>query len=116
MSLTSSDIYDSMAHMFAVIKTGGKQYVVTPGTKLKIEKIEGIKGDSVSFSDVLLTSDEKKVSVGTPIVEGAKVTGTIVSQTRDTKKLIFRFHSKVRYRKTKGHRQPLTEVQITDIK
>ncbi len=113
--MTSRGPFASMGHMFAVIKTGGKQYVVTPETKLKIEKIEGNKGDVVSFDEVLLVSDGDKVSVGTPIVDGAKVQGTIVRQTRDTKKLIFRYHAKVRYRKTKGHKQPLTEVQITSI-
>ena len=101
--------------MFAVIKTGGKQYVVAPDTKLKIEKIKGEAGDTVSFDQVLLISDKDKTTLGTPIVQGVKVQGTIVRQTRDEKKLIFRYHSKVRYRKTKGHRQPLTEVKITGI-
>jgi len=101
--------------MFAVIKTGGKQYIVEPGTKLNIEKIEGNAGDSILFDEVLLTSQDQKTSVGVPVVAGAKVEETIVKQTRDEKKLIFRYHAKVRYRKTKGHRQPLTEVQITKI-
>ncbi len=104
-----------MRHMFAVIKTGGKQYLVAPDTKLRIEKIQGEAGDTVSFDQVLLTSDGTKTNVGAPTVSGAKVQGTIIKQTRDEKKLIFRYHSKVRYRKTKGHRQPLTEVKITSV-
>jgi len=101
--------------MFAVIKTGGKQYVVEPNTKLKIEKLEGNAGDSVSFDEIFLVDNAGKTQVGTPVVSGAQVTGKILSQTRDEKKLIFRYHAKTRYRKTKGHKQPLTEVQITEI-
>jgi large subunit ribosomal protein L21 len=101
--------------MFAVIKTGGKQYIVEPKTKLHIEKVEGNAGDAVVFDEVLLVSDGEKTTVGNPIVSEKKVTGVIVKQTRDEKKLVFRYHSKTRYRKTKGHKQPLTEIEITNI-
>lgn len=102
--------------MFAVIKTGGKQYIVEPKQKIKIEKVVGNAGDAVSFDEVLLVSDRDKTAIGNPVVSGAKVAGVIVKQVRDEKKLIFRYHSKTRYRKTKGHRQQLTEVAITEIK
>ncbi|MBP6855560.1 MAG: 50S ribosomal protein L21 [Candidatus Pacebacteria bacterium] len=101
--------------MFAVIKTGGKQYVVTPDQKIKIEKITGDQGANVSFDRVLLVADGDKVSVGTPDVS-ARVEGSIIRQARDKKKIVFKYHSKARVRKTKGHRQPFTEVQITSIK
>lgn len=102
--------------MFAVIKTGGKQYVVSPSDKIKIEKIDGNVGDKISFGDVLLFSDGKSNSVGTPKIDGVKVEGEILRQARDKKKIIFKYHSKARVRKTKGHRQHFTEVKITGIK
>ncbi len=102
--------------MFAVIKTGGKQYVVSPDTKLKIEKIKGEVGDTVSFPDVLLFSDGSRTLVGQPAVSGASVEAKIIRQTRDEKKTVFRYHAKTRYRKLKGHRQQISEVQITSIK
>jgi large subunit ribosomal protein L21 len=99
---------------FAIIKTGGKQYRVSPGTVLRVEKLEGNAGDAVSLSDVLLTAKEGTVSIGMPLVE-TPVTATIVRQMRDEKKIIFRYHSKTRYRKLKGHRQHLTELEIKTI-
>lgn len=104
-----------MVRMFAVIKTGGKQYLVEPSTKLKIEKIEGKTGDAVAFDAVLLTADGSVATIGTPTVAGAKVEGEIVRQFRDTKKIIFKYHAKARERTLKGHRQPLTEVIIKKI-
>ena len=101
--------------LFAVIKTGGKQYVVRPGQRLKVEKLDVGENAAISF-DVLLVADEKSVAVGAPLVKGATVTGKVLGQGRDKKKIIFRYHAKTRYRKMKGHRQPFTEVQITDIK
>lgn len=102
--------------MFAVIKTGGKQYIVHSGQKLKIEKLETEAGKSVEFGDVLLIANDKKTEIGTPLVEGAMVKGKIAGQGRGTKQIVFRYHAKTRYRKKKGHRQPFTEVEITDIK
>ncbi len=101
---------------FAVIKTGGKQYIVSPKDTIKIEKIAGDAGNTVSFQEVLLTGDDASCVVGAPAVQGAVVEGTILRQARDKKKLVFKYHSKTRYHKTKGHRQPFTEVQITNIK
>ncbi len=102
--------------MFAVIKTGGKQYVVTPDQKLKIEKIDGEANSKVSFDEVLLVSDGLSATIGKPNVSGAKVEGEILRQARDRKKIIFKYHSKARVRKTKGHRQYFTEIKITGIK
>lgn len=97
----------------AVIETGGKQYKVSEGQKIKIEKLVSDKGD-VIFDKVLLISD-KDVKVGTPYLENAKVEGKVVKEGREKKKIVFRYHSKTRYRKKKGHRQPFTEVEITKI-
>ncbi len=99
----------------AVIKTGGKQYIVSPGEKVKIEKIEGNAGDAVKFDSVLLKVDGDNVEVGSPNLNGANVEGKILDQGRGDKKIVFRYHSKTRYRKKKGHRQLFTEVEIMKI-
>ena len=99
---------------FAVIKTGGKQYLVSADQKIKIEKLEGEVGSKISFDAVLAKFDENKAEIGKPLL-GAKVEGEILKQARDRKKLIFKYHSKSRVRKTKGHRQHFTEVKITKI-
>ena len=100
---------------FAVIATGGKQYIVTPGTKLKVEKLEGKEGDTITFGEVLLFVDGDAVKVGMPSLDGAGVEAKVLRQMRDKKKIIFKYHSKVRRRRTKGHRQHLTEIEITKI-
>ncbi len=100
---------------FAIIETGGKQYKVRKGSKIKIEKLEGEKGVAVSFDKVLLTADKDSVSVGTPLVKGAEVAGKIVSQGRGEKKIIFKYSSKARTRRKKGHRQHFTEVEIVNV-
>ena len=97
---------------FSIIETGGKQYRVSSGQKIKIEKVPGEKDGSVIFDKVLLLVNGEETSIGVPYVAGAKVEGRIVRQARDKKKIIFRYHSKTRYRKKKGHRQPFTEVEI----
>ena len=100
---------------FAIIKTGGKQYKVAVGDKVKVEKLPGEEGGVISFEEVLLTSKGDSVSIGDPRVSGAKVAGKVLQQARDKKKLVFRYHSKTRYRKTKGHRQHFTEVEIVKV-
>ena len=100
---------------FAVIKTGGKQYIVEPGKKIKVEKLEAEEGKEVIFDQVLLTSDVKKLLVGTPLVEGAKVTGKVLKQGRADKIVVFKYKPKKRYKKKQGHRQSFTEVEITKI-
>ena len=100
---------------FAVIKTGGKQYIVESGQKLKIEKIDAKDGGKVLFQEVLLVADGDKIEIGMPIVKGAKVEAEVLGQGREKKKIVFKYHSKARYRKKKGHRQPFTEIEIKKI-
>ncbi len=101
---------------FAIIVTGGKQYRVSIGQKLKIEKLPLEAGGDVSFEKVLLVADGEDVKVGKPTVAGALVTGKVLMQGRARKVIVFKYHSKTRYRKKKGHRQMFTEVEITGIK
>lgn len=101
--------------MFAVIETGGKQYIALPSERLTVEKIPGQKGDKVVFNKVLLFFDGKKTVVGTPYIKGAKVEAEVADQFRDKKKIVFRYHSKTRYRKLKGHRQHQTKVKIISL-
>ena len=101
--------------MLAVIKTGGKQYLVTPGQKIKIEKLEIPEGGEVIFEDVLLLSKNDKVEVGNPLIKGAKVIGKVLSHGKGKKVIVFKYKSKTRYKKKKGHRQPFTEVEILKI-
>ena len=100
---------------FAVIKTGGKQYLVQPGQKLKVEKLYAQEGGKIVFDEVLLASDDKKTEVGTPYVKDAKVEARVLKQGRAKKVIVFKYHSKTRYRKKKGHRQHFTEVEIIKI-
>ena len=103
-----------MAEM-AVIKTGGKQYIVAPGTKLKIEKLPQEEGTDVEFSEVLLLENDKGLEVGAPFVQGAKVKGKILKQGKGKKVVVFKFKAKKRERTKKGHRQLYSEVEITSI-
>lgn len=101
--------------MQAIIETGGKQYLVSAGTKIKIEKLDAEEGGVAVFDAVLLIFVDKKTEIGTPYVSGASVEGKILTQGRGDKKIVFRYKAKVRRRKMKGHRQPFTEVEITKI-
>lgn len=101
---------------FAVIETGGKQYRVSSATRLKVELLEGEQGSEIKFDKVLLVGNGDEVNVGTPYVSGASVTGVILKQGRGKKEIVFKYHSKTRRRKKKGHRQFFTEIQIKDIK
>ena len=98
--------------MLAVIKTGGKQYKVSPGNKIKIEKVEGKEGEEITFNQVLLLEKQKKVEIGTPLVKGAKVIGKILQQGKGKKVIILKYKPKTRYKKKTGHRQPFTEIEI----
>ena len=98
--------------MFAVIKTGGKQYKVAKDSVIVVEKLAGEAGSAVSFNEVLMSGDK----VGTPLVEGATVSGEIVKQTRGEKVIIFKKIRRHGYRRKKGHKQDLTVVKITDVK
>ncbi len=101
--------------MYAVIETGGKQYKVSEGDILRFEKLEGEKGDTVSFDKVLLVSKDEDVKVGTPFVEGAKVVGEIVAQIRGPKIVVFKMKRRKGYSKKTGHRQDLTNLKIKEI-
>lgn len=101
--------------MFAVIKTGGKQYRVAPGDVLTVEKLNGINGDMIDFTDVLMVSDGKSVKLGVPLVSGAVVKSRIINQERGDKVLIFKKIRRHNYRRKNGHRQYLTAIQILEI-
>lgn len=101
--------------MFAVIKTGGKQYLVSSGSKLKIEKLEVPQDEAVVFDSVLLIADGERITLGSPLVDGAKVNAKVLTQGRHRKLIVFKYHPKTRYRKMRGHRQPFTEVEITGV-
>ena len=100
--------------MYASIATGGKQYRVSEGDVIYIEKIDAQVDSTVSF-DVLLVGNDGDVRIGTPIVEGAKVEGKVVGQVRGEKIVVFKYKSKKNYRRKQGHRQPYTKVEITKI-
>ena len=102
--------------MFAIIRTGGKQYRVQKGDRIRVEKLEGKDGASLNFDNVLLISDGESSTVGSPLVEGAQVKGKLVEQTRGPKITVFKRKRRQGYRRTRGHRQDLTLVEITDIK
>ena len=101
--------------MLAVIKAGGKQYLVSPGNKIKIEKIDKKEGSEITFKEVLLVEKNRKLEIGTPLVKGAKVIGKILSQGKGKKVIIFKYKAKTRYKKKAGHRQLYTEVEILKI-
>ncbi|MCB1591953.1 MAG: 50S ribosomal protein L21 [Alphaproteobacteria bacterium] len=102
--------------MFAVIRTGGKQYKVEKNDKLFVEKIEGEDGSVIKLDQVLMLADGKKSTVGAPIVEGAVVEAKIIRQDRGPKITVFKKKRRQNYRRKKGHRQDLTYIEITDIK
>lgn len=99
----------------AVIKTGGKQYIVSPEQKLKVEKLDAQEGDNFVFDSVFLVADGEKIEIGTPTVKSAKVEAKVLKQGRAPKVTILKYHSKTRYRKKIGHRQPFTEIEIKSI-
>ena len=101
--------------MLAVIKTGGKQYMVSPGMKIKIEKIEGDEGKEITFKEVLLVEKNRKVEIGTPWIKGTQVLGKIISQGKGKKVIILKYKPKTRYNVKTGHRQLFTEVKIEKI-
>jgi large subunit ribosomal protein L21 len=101
--------------MIAVIKTGGKQYLVKKGDRIKIEKLEGEVGDKIEFGEVLFLGDEKSVKVGAPNVPGAKVEANILKQGKGKKVTGVKHKPKKRYKVKFGHRQMVTEVEITKV-
>jgi len=101
--------------MLAIIRTGGKQFIVTPGEKIKIEKIDKKEGSEITFDEVLLLEKGKKLEIGNPLVKGVKVIGKIISQRKEKKKIVFKWKAKSHYQVKRGHRQPFTEVEITKV-
>lgn len=101
--------------MFAVIKTGGKQYKVAANDLVRIEKIAGETGETVTFENVLMVGSDADVTLGAPLVDGALVAGEVVEQFRDKKVIIFKKKRRQHYRRKNGHRQELTLVRITEI-
>ncbi|OGZ27723.1 MAG: 50S ribosomal protein L21 [Candidatus Nealsonbacteria bacterium RIFOXYB1_FULL_40_15] len=101
--------------MIAVIKTGGKQYKVSPGDKIRVEKLEKEEGKEVVFKDVLLVEKSNKIQIGNPLVKGASVSAKVLKNDKADKVIVFRYKPKTRHKTKKGHRQPYTEVEITKI-
>ena len=101
--------------MYAIIRTGGKQYQVSTGERLRVEKIDGKVGDSVELSEVLMVGDGEEVKIGQPTLEGAKVMARIVEQGKARKVLVFKKKRRKGYRVKRGHRQLFTALEIGDI-
>ena len=101
--------------MYAVVKTGGKQYRVQTGQTIRVEKLEGDVGHKVDLADVLLVADGEKLAVGQPLVAGARVRAEIVKQGKERRVIIFNYRRRKRYRRKQGHRQPFTALKITAI-
>jgi len=101
--------------VYAIIETGGKQYRVQEGDQIFVEKLPAEAGETVTFERVLAVGKDDGLMVGTPVVEGAKVTGKVVKQVRGRKIIVFKYKPKKNYRRKKGHRQPYTKVQIEKI-
>lgn len=101
--------------MYAVIKTGGKQYRVAAGDKLKVEKLAGEVGSDITLDQVLMLADGDNVTIGAPLIDGASVQAKVVAHGRGDKVMIFKFRRRKHYRKTQGHRQDFTEIEIGAI-
>ena len=101
--------------MYAVIKTGGKQYRVQQGDVIFVEKLNAQADEAVTFDEVLLVGEADQSKVGTPVVEGAKVEGKVLAQVKGKKIVVYKYKAKKNERKKQGHRQPYTKVQITAI-
>jgi large subunit ribosomal protein L21 len=101
--------------IYAVVRSGGKQYRVEVGSKIDVEKLQAAEGDRVELPEVLLLADGGQVTAGNPTVAGAKVTAQVVEQGRGPKAVVFKYKAKVRYRRRTGHRQPYTRLAIVEI-
>ncbi len=99
----------------AIIETGGKQYIVSPKTKLEIEKIDGNVGDTVKLDKVLLSASDSDLNMGVPFLDGAAVEAKILKQGRGKKIVVFKYKAKSKYRRKQGHRQSFTEIEIVKI-
>lgn len=101
--------------MYAIVETGGKQYAVAPGERVRVEKLPGEVGTTLDFDRVLLVGEGEDVKVGTPVVAGAKVTGKIVAHGRGRKVIVYKLKRRKNYRRKQGHRQAFTEVEVTGV-
>ncbi len=101
--------------MYAIVESGGKQFKVTEGGTVYVEKVEAGVGESVTLDKVFLVEKEGQVTVGSPLVSGASVTATVVEHGKDKKIIVFKYKSKKNYRKKQGHRQPFTKLHIDTI-
>ncbi len=101
--------------MYAIIKTGGKQYKVQQGDTLKVEKLQGKDGSEIQFNDVLMYSDGEQITLGEPVIENAMVKAHILDQGKNKKIIVFKYKRRKGYRRTKGHRQHYTSVKIDSI-
>jgi len=101
--------------VYAIIRTGGKQYRVKPGDVVRVERLDGAVGSTVSIGDVLLVAGEGEPRVGSPLLDGVSVTGTVVEQDRDSKVRVFKYKKRKHYRRTRGHRQSYTAVRIDAV-
>ena len=102
--------------MYAIIESCGKQYKVSEGDVVYLEKLDSEEGKKVTFSNVVLVSNDDKIEVGAPYVKGVKVEGKVVAHGKSKKILVYKYKAKKNYRRTQGHRQPYTKVEITSIK
>ena len=101
--------------LYAIIKTGGKQYKVAEGSEIIVEKLDVEEGSSVTFEEVLAIGEGEEIKFGRPLIEGAKVTGSVVKNGKGPKIRIFKYKHKTNYRRRQGHRQPFTKVKIEKI-
>jgi large subunit ribosomal protein L21 len=101
--------------VYAVFRTGGKQYRASQGDRLRVERLEAAVGDAIEFDQVLMVGEGANVKVGAPLVEGGKVTAKVTAQGRDDKIMVIKFKRRAHYKRTRGHRQHFTEVEITSI-
>ncbi len=102
--------------MYAIIRTGGKQYRVNPGDVVRVERLEGEVGSTVTLEDVLLVAGDGEARVGSPRLDGVSVVGTVVGQDRDAKVRVFKYKKRKHFRRTRGHRQSFTAVRIDAVR
>ena len=100
---------------YAILRTGGKQYRVSPGDIIDVEKLPVEPGAEIELEDILALSEKGEITIGQPLVEGAKVIAQVHAQARDKKIMVFKYKNKTRYRRTRGHRQAYTRLQIVEI-
>jgi len=104
-----------MIESYAIVETGGKQYKVSPGQKIEVDRLQAAGGQDIELSRVLLISDDKDTIIGSPVIEGARVLATYLGEAKSDKIIVFKYKPKVRYRRKKGHRQIYSSLEIKEI-